>query len=70
MADPINILSVESRYEDGSGPRTKIRFDSSYRLRDPNEQFVRIDGVGGDVLIHLKDIDMVIEALQRIKEIA
>lgn len=55
-------MSREVLYEDGSGPRCKVSFDSSYRLGD-DLSYVQIEGVGGDIHVRISDIEMVREAL-------
>jgi hypothetical protein len=57
-------MSRETVYEDGSGPRCRVSYDSGYRLGDDDCSFVQIHGVGGEVHVHMKDVSMMIEALQ------
>lgn len=60
----IATMSREILYDDGSGPRARVTFDSAYRIGKDDASFVRIEGVGEGVLIHVADIAFVIDALQ------
>lgn len=63
------IMSREIRYDDNSGARVRVLFDSDDRLGDANERFVRIQGVGrDDVWVTLTDVPFIIECLQAVLE--
>lgn len=70
----IATMSREVLYEDQSGPRAKVAFDSEYRLgTDNDESYVEIQGVGEGTHIRVTDIPFIIEGLQeaaRLDEIA
>jgi hypothetical protein len=57
-------MSRELSYDDGSGPRVKVSFDSALRLGNDDISYVRIQGVGEDTLVGVNDIPFVIDALQ------
>ena len=57
-------MSREILYEDGSGPRCKVSFDSTYRLGDEDHSYVCIQGVGGDIHVCISDLDMIRSALE------
>lgn len=60
-------MSREVLYEDGSGPRCKVSYDSTYRLCDEDHSYVQIEAVGGDIHVRVSDIAMVIEALTEVQ---
>jgi hypothetical protein len=62
-------MSREIMYDDHSGPRTAVQYDSHYRLGDDPERFVQIEGVGGEISVHLIDVPFLIEALQLAQEL-
>ena len=61
----IATMSRRVDYDDGSGPRLHVFYDSSYKFGDETDRYVRIEGVGNDdTLVFMRDVPMLIEALQ------
>jgi hypothetical protein len=60
----IRTMSRIVNYEDGSGPRAAVSYDSRDMFDDDSKPYLRIEGVGGDILIHMQDVPFVIESLQ------
>jgi hypothetical protein len=61
-------MSREVLYEDGSGPRCKVVYQSDYRLGREDDSYVNIQAVGGSetdgIQVNMKDVDMLIDALK------
>lgn len=67
---PIRTMSRIMNYADGSGPRAAVSFDSRDEFSDDKERYLKIEGVGGHILIHLIDVNFVIEAMQAAVELS
>jgi hypothetical protein len=61
----IATMSRSVLYDDGSGPRCEVSYDSAYRLGKDPDRFVRIAAIGEreGVLVHMRDVSFLIEAL-------
>jgi hypothetical protein len=63
------VMAKQVMYEDGFGVRAGVSYDSHYRLGNEPDRFVKIEGVGGDVHLHMRDVAFVIEALTAAQDI-
>lgn len=55
-------------YEDGSGPRTAVAFDTEDHFTD-GTQYFEVKGVGGSVSIHVSDLWLLKAAIERVEEL-
>ena len=63
------IFGREVMYDDKSGVRAGVEYDSHYRLGNNPDHYVRIKAVGGDVVVNMGDVPFLIEALQEVVEL-
>lgn len=68
----IATMSRSINYDDGSGPRCEVSFDSAYRLGDDEDRYVRIVAIGArdGALVNLKDVPFLQAALEEALRLA
>jgi hypothetical protein len=68
MPDKTKTVATMSRrvdYDDFSGPRCEVSYDSSYQLGKEKDRYVEIKAVGSEsVHVNLSDVDFLIDALR------
>jgi hypothetical protein len=69
MTDKTDKQQLQVMYPDGYGTRAGVEYDSHYRLGNEPDRFVKIEGIGGNVHLHMRDVAFVIEALREAQEI-
>lgn len=60
------IFGREIMYSDGCAAETAVRFDSSYRLGNDDQSYVKIEGVGEPAVVRVDHIPQLIEWLQEV----
>ncbi len=64
------IYSRAHLYSDGSGIETSVSFDPTYRLCEPDQQYVEIRGVGDPVHVRVDHINDLVVWLLEIQKLA
>lgn len=66
---PRATMSREAFYDDGSGPRCGVSFDTHFRLGSADESYVTIEGVGGEIHVLISDLNMLRSALAEVESL-